>query len=66
LARAADPDAAYRSLIMPEKIEINLAYAARADLLTDIGVIVATLARLAVPGAARGHSPADRDRGSNQ
>jgi lipopolysaccharide/colanic/teichoic acid biosynthesis glycosyltransferase len=46
LAQAADPEATYVSEIMPEKIRLSLDYAARASVLRDIGVIVATLANI--------------------
>jgi len=46
LATAADPERLYVDEIVPEKIRINLAYAARATVWTDVGVIVATLRRL--------------------
>jgi lipopolysaccharide/colanic/teichoic acid biosynthesis glycosyltransferase len=42
LARALDPDDAYVGEIMPEKIRINLAYAAGASVWRDLGVIVKT------------------------
>jgi len=47
LATHADPEQAYISEIMPEKIRLNLEYGARANVLTDLLVIVRTLARLA-------------------
>jgi lipopolysaccharide/colanic/teichoic acid biosynthesis glycosyltransferase len=46
LARAADPEAAYVHLVVPEKIRINLAYAARAGFVADVRVILNTLAAL--------------------
>jgi lipopolysaccharide/colanic/teichoic acid biosynthesis glycosyltransferase len=46
LAKAADPELAYRTQVMPAKIDLNLAYAARASLAGDIGVIAATVVRL--------------------
>ena len=46
LATTADPERLYVDEIVPEKIRINLAYAARATVWTDVGVIVATLRRL--------------------
>jgi lipopolysaccharide/colanic/teichoic acid biosynthesis glycosyltransferase len=45
LGRAADPDQFYREQLMPEKIRINLEYAAHANVLTDLVVILATLAK---------------------
>ncbi|HJV48219.1 MAG TPA: sugar transferase [Geothrix sp.] len=43
LAQAADPDATYVDRIMPDKLRINLAYAAQASVATDFLVILATL-----------------------
>ena len=43
LALADDPDHTYISEIMPEKIRINLDYAARATLWGDLRVILLTL-----------------------
>lgn len=47
LARADDPEAAYVDVVMPHKLELNLAYLERRTLASDIGVILATFARLA-------------------
>jgi lipopolysaccharide/colanic/teichoic acid biosynthesis glycosyltransferase len=46
LAAAADPEQMYVDEIIPEKIRINLAYAAHATVWTDIRVILATVRRL--------------------
>ncbi len=46
LAAAADPERVYTEEIVPEKIRLDLAYAARATVWTDVGVILATLSRL--------------------
>ena len=46
LAEADDPAEAYLRTVMPEKLEINLAYLERRTLASDLGVIFATLARL--------------------
>jgi lipopolysaccharide/colanic/teichoic acid biosynthesis glycosyltransferase len=43
LAVTADPDRAYIEQIMPEKIRLNLEYAARATIVSDIGLIFHTL-----------------------
>ena len=43
LAESADPERTYVETIMPEKIAINLAYAARATCWTDFRVIVQTV-----------------------
>lgn len=44
LSHAEDPEAMYRDVIMPRKLEMNLAYIERENLLRDIGVILRTLA----------------------
>ncbi|MGI9040575.1 MAG: sugar transferase [Gemmatimonadales bacterium] len=46
LALADDPQELYVTEIMPEKILINLDYARAATVLSDIGVVVRTLARI--------------------
>lgn len=43
LAQAADPERYYRDVLVPEKIRINLAYAAQASLWTDLFLILATV-----------------------
>jgi lipopolysaccharide/colanic/teichoic acid biosynthesis glycosyltransferase len=48
LATAPDPERFYVSEIVPAKIRLNLAYAARATVWTDVAVILATLRRLLV------------------
>ncbi len=47
LARAADPERCYIEEIMPEKIRLNLEYAAHATPWTDLQVVLSTLRRLA-------------------
>lgn len=47
LARAADPERAYVDEVMRDKLRINLEYAARAGLWTDLGVILKTVGALA-------------------
>ncbi len=46
LAAAADPEATYVHEVMPHKLALNLAYMDRRTLLSDVGVILATLLRL--------------------
>jgi lipopolysaccharide/colanic/teichoic acid biosynthesis glycosyltransferase len=58
LACAADPERAYVEAVLPEKIRLNLAYAARASVATDLAVVAATLRRLVAP--ARRRTPAAR------
>jgi lipopolysaccharide/colanic/teichoic acid biosynthesis glycosyltransferase len=53
LATATDPEAFYISQLMPEKIRINLEYAARATLFSDLQVIGRTLAVVIRPGSFR-------------
>jgi lipopolysaccharide/colanic/teichoic acid biosynthesis glycosyltransferase len=54
LASAADPEQVYVNEIIPEKIRLNLAYAARATVWTDLCVILATVRRLFwSPGGTR-------------
>src|SRR2546425_941834 len=46
LAAAADPERVYVDEIVPEKIRLNLDYAARATVWTDVRVILTTLRHL--------------------
>lgn len=46
LAAAGDPEAAYVREIMPHKLALNLAYQERRTFWSDLGVIVATLAKV--------------------
>lgn len=46
LARFQDPEDAYIREVMPRKIEMNLEYASKATPLSDLGVILWTLAKL--------------------
>jgi len=46
LAATLDPERVYVSEIVPDKIRLNLAYAAHATVWTDMKVILATLRRL--------------------
>jgi lipopolysaccharide/colanic/teichoic acid biosynthesis glycosyltransferase len=46
LAAAADPEQMYVDQIIPEKIRLNLAYAAHATVWTDLRVILATVRQL--------------------
>lgn len=45
LAAAGDPEKFYRERLIPEKIRLNLAYAERANVLTDLHLILATVLR---------------------
>jgi lipopolysaccharide/colanic/teichoic acid biosynthesis glycosyltransferase len=46
LAAATDPDREYREVILPTKLQLSADYAARASLITDLGLILRTLARV--------------------
>jgi lipopolysaccharide/colanic/teichoic acid biosynthesis glycosyltransferase len=46
LARAPDPERYYVTAVMPDKIRINLTYAARATRWTDVKVVLGTLGHL--------------------
>jgi lipopolysaccharide/colanic/teichoic acid biosynthesis glycosyltransferase len=52
LAAAADPERWYVEEVMPHKLAINLAYLRRRTLPSDVGVIFATIARLAARRAS--------------
>jgi lipopolysaccharide/colanic/teichoic acid biosynthesis glycosyltransferase len=45
LGAVGDPEREYLERIMPAKIELNLRYATRAGLASDVGVVMRTLAR---------------------
>jgi lipopolysaccharide/colanic/teichoic acid biosynthesis glycosyltransferase len=53
LALEEDPERAYVERVMPEKIRLNLAYAERANVLTDLGVLLRTV----TPGGGRRPAP---------
>jgi lipopolysaccharide/colanic/teichoic acid biosynthesis glycosyltransferase len=57
LARAADPEREYVDVILPRKLDAAAAYAARATLATDLGVILRTLGLLARRALGRGRAP---------
>ena len=57
LAGSAEPERMYVEHIMPEKIRLNLAYAARATWRSDLGVIWSTLRMLLTPGRSRSAQP---------
>jgi lipopolysaccharide/colanic/teichoic acid biosynthesis glycosyltransferase len=46
LANATDPEGLYVSQVMPEKIRLNLEYAARATPMTDLFIVLSTLRRI--------------------
>ena len=52
LARAPDPERYYTAIVMPDKIRINLNYAAQASRWTDLKVVLDTLGHL-LPGSMR-------------
>lgn len=49
LAAEEDPERAYIERIMPEKARMNLEYAARASVLRDAGLVIATLRACVTP-----------------
>ena len=51
LARAEDPDCFYQEYCLSRKIELNLEYAARAPVFSDIILILRTLVVLVRPSA---------------
>lgn len=51
LAGSSDPETTYVRDLMPEKIRLNLEYAARRSVWTDFGVILKTLWRVVRPGS---------------
>ena len=46
IASAEDPEAHYREVILPEKVNLQLAYIRKANVLSDGWVIVRTLLRI--------------------
>lgn len=46
LAAAQDPEREYREVVMPAKLKLSAEYAASASLMTDLRLILATLARV--------------------
>ena len=46
LARAADPEREYMEVILPAKLQASVAYARRATLTSDLGVLWRTVRRL--------------------
>jgi len=46
LAESQDPHRTYVEEIMPEKLRLNLDYQQKANVLTDIGVIIRTALRI--------------------
>ena len=60
LAAALDPERVYVSEIVPDKIRLNLAYAAHATVWTDVRVLLATLGQLLRSSNGAHHTaPAD-------
>jgi lipopolysaccharide/colanic/teichoic acid biosynthesis glycosyltransferase len=49
LARASDPEALYVTQILPDKIRLNLEYAAHATVWTDFWIVLSTVAHMALP-----------------
>jgi lipopolysaccharide/colanic/teichoic acid biosynthesis glycosyltransferase len=61
LARASDPERAYVEEVMPDKLRINLQYAERASVWSDIGVLAQTIFAILIPASA---SPLGGEEGS--
>ena len=58
LARASDPQTVYVSQILPDKIRLNLEYAAHATVWTDFLVVLSTLGHMVRPAPRSGAEPA--------
>ena len=56
LARAADPEHYYLRELLPEKYRVNLEYAATANVLRDLGLIVRTLCKIPKRRRSRSHA----------
>ncbi len=54
LGREPDPERIYWEQVMPDKIRINLEYAARASVRRDLCIILGTLFQVAKPGRKQG------------
>ena len=54
LGESSQPESDYVNHIMPDKIRMNLGYAARANLWTDFRVVLTTFARIAVKQEPQG------------
>jgi lipopolysaccharide/colanic/teichoic acid biosynthesis glycosyltransferase len=59
LGESSQPESDYVDHIMPDKIKMNLEYAARANLWTDFRVVLATFARIAVKQEPQGQGGRD-------
>jgi lipopolysaccharide/colanic/teichoic acid biosynthesis glycosyltransferase len=46
LAKSSDPERTYIEEIMPAKLKLNLQYISKANLATDLGMIMKTIARI--------------------
>jgi len=58
LAQASDPQTVYVSQILPDKIRLNLEYAAHATVWTDFLVVLSTLGHMVRPAPRSGAEPA--------
>jgi lipopolysaccharide/colanic/teichoic acid biosynthesis glycosyltransferase len=59
LGESSQPESDYVNKIMPDKITMNLGYAARANLWTDFRVVLTTFARIAMKQEPQGQSGRD-------
>jgi lipopolysaccharide/colanic/teichoic acid biosynthesis glycosyltransferase len=57
LAEQDDPEAYYRETLMPDKLRMNLQYAANRTVLSDLGVIASTVFALFSPTSPKGEAP---------
>lgn len=53
LARYPDKDRAYREIILPEKLRLNLRYVAERSFLVDLGIIASTVGAILFPRLPR-------------
>jgi lipopolysaccharide/colanic/teichoic acid biosynthesis glycosyltransferase len=51
LAQAADPEEYYRRVILPDKLRLSIDYGKKATFVSDILVIVRTIAAVVLPGS---------------
>jgi lipopolysaccharide/colanic/teichoic acid biosynthesis glycosyltransferase len=51
---SSNPESDYVNQIMPDKIRLNLGYAALADLWTDFRLVITTFARIAMKQEPQG------------
>jgi lipopolysaccharide/colanic/teichoic acid biosynthesis glycosyltransferase len=57
LANQLNTDRYYREVILPDKLNLNLAYLSRSSFLYDLSLILQTVGRLVWPASRRSHLP---------